>query len=29
MTAALDHAGGRAWVFGNDIDTDVLRPGST
>ena len=24
MTAALDHAGGRAWVFGNDIDTDVL-----
>jgi 3-isopropylmalate/(R)-2-methylmalate dehydratase small subunit len=27
MSAALDHGGGRAWVFGDDIDTDVLAPG--
>jgi 3-isopropylmalate/(R)-2-methylmalate dehydratase small subunit len=27
MNATLAHAGGRAWVFGNDIDTDALAPG--
>ncbi|MBX3485620.1 MAG: hypothetical protein KF737_19045, partial [Phenylobacterium sp.] len=26
-SARLDHAGGRAWVFGDNIDTDVLAPG--
>lgn len=25
--AGLAHAGGRAWVFGDDIDTDTLAPG--
>jgi 3-isopropylmalate/(R)-2-methylmalate dehydratase small subunit len=27
MSGLLAHAGGRAFVFGDNIDTDVLAPG--